>query len=42
VRTVNTVKKIEIIDLTGLTSGIYFVDVTTKDNSVITKKIVKE
>lgn len=42
VRAVNAVKKIEIIDLTGLTNGIYFVDVTTKDNSVITKKIVKE
>jgi hypothetical protein len=42
VRTVSAVKKIEIIDLTGLTNGIYFVDVTTKDNSVITKKIVKE
>lgn len=42
VREVNAVKKIEIIDLTGLTNGIYFVDVTTKDNSVITKKIVKE
>lgn len=42
VRTVNAVKKIEIIDLTGLTNGIYFVDVTTKDNTLITKKIVKE
>jgi hypothetical protein len=42
IKTIVPTKKTETIDLAELTNGVYFVDVTTKDNSVNTKKIVKE
>jgi len=35
-------KKIEIIDFSEYGKGTYFIDITTKENALITKKIVKE